>query len=104
MIKVSIIVQLREHAADGKPAGRAAIGVSEFLSESACPQKSWREKFDAAAIRAQASRTRHLEEIQRDARPAPAEQQSLTFQDVTTPRAIARGVHKSTPKKEGVPQ
>lgn len=82
MIKVSIIVQLREHAENGKPAGRAAIGISEFLSESACPQKSWREKFDAAAIRAQASRTRNLEEIARDARPAPAEQTTLHFQSV----------------------
>lgn len=98
MIKVPIIVQLREHAENGKPAGRAAIGVSEFLSENACPQKSWREKFDAAAIRAQASHTRHLQEIARDARPAPAEQQSLSFQTPQKRRGLPHG-NEENPQK-----
>ena len=80
MIQVSIIVQLREVSEDGTKLGRMSFGIRQFQQQNHCPQKSWREQFDAAVREAQLRRVRMLEEAALDARPAPAEQTSLAFQ------------------------
>jgi len=84
MIQVSIIVQLREMAEDGRTARISGVGVQQFKSENAIPLKTWAVNFFNACRRAQTARAATLEENARDVRPAAAEQLSLLEQTVTT--------------------
>lgn len=62
MIEISIIVQVREVAGDGRK-GRIAVGFSKLLTENLVPHRGWCENFFAACRRAARKREEHLEEI-----------------------------------------
>jgi len=95
VIEVSIIVQLREVTEDGRH-GRAAIGISRFDAPTAAPQKSWRLKFEGAAIRAQADRSRQLEELQELA--GKPHQAALAFQSAQPRDPQPRGIQQNRKK------
>ena len=70
MFEISIIVQIKEVAGDGR-AGRMAVGFSKIQTEKLVPQKTWCEQFFGALRRAMGQREKNLQEIQDLARGLP---------------------------------
>ena len=77
--EISIIVQLKEVAADGR-AGRLAVGSAKISCAKLVPQKRWSEYFFQALRRAMDKRQRNLHEIHELARP-PAPQTGVLFEE-----------------------
>lgn len=104
MIEVSIIVQLREVTHDGRK-GRCAIGVRQFRTHTATPQKSWRVYFEDASRRALTKR-HQLIEGNHLAAPIPKQltltnQKPLIFIDGKPPDRAADPRGRRSPKFTG---